>query len=75
MEEENRPPSRGFRIAAMIIVRLAKLIGFAILLFALYMLVDGWRDDSARRETERAARMTKILGGPENFIEYEKAQR
>lgn len=25
-------------------------------------------------EAERAARMSAILGGPENFIEYEKAQ-
>ncbi|QYW02506.1 putative membrane protein [Stenotrophomonas phage Silvanus] len=76
MEEENerQPPSRGFRIAAAVIVRAAKLIGVVMLLVAAYMLVDGWRNDSVNREVNRAARMSQVLGGPANFIEYEKAQ-
>ena len=76
MEEENevRPPSRGFRTAAAVIVRVAKLIGLAMLLAAAYMLVEGWRNDNVNREVNRAARMSQVLGGPANFIEYEKAQ-
>lgn len=76
MEEENerKPPSRGFRIAAAITFRVAKLIGIVMLLAAAYTLVESWCDDAVKREVNRAARMSQVLGGPANFIEYEKAQ-
>ncbi len=78
MSEEQTTAQKLGRVFGKIINVLAQamliLLLASLLVLILRVNIESFKDHKNRSEVQRAQNMVRVLGGPENFVEYEKAQ-
>jgi len=63
------------RIVSVLFQMLLILLLTSLLVVIFRLNIESFKDHKINSEVQRARIMSQVLGSPENFIEYEKAQR